>query len=133
MNNILHNNAFPMKPQKPPTHNPIRPTATRTTKQNWTTFTYVGKEASYITNVFRKTELKIAFRTTNTIGTLLSHKNPNPDKFSLSGVYKLSCPDCNKAYVGQTGRRFATRFKGNEKAFRIKSHTLMKKLTPTAP
>ena len=123
IHNILHNNAFPIKPQKPPTRNPTRPTATRTTKQNWARFTYVGKETSYITNLFRKTELKIAFRTTNTTGNLLSHKNPNPDKFSLSGVYKLTCPDCNKAYVGKTGRRFAKRFKEHERAFRNNSHT----------
>jgi len=94
-----------------------------TTKQNRTTFTYVGKETFYITNLFRKTELKIAFRTTNTIGKLLSHKNPNPNKFSLLGVYELTCPDCNKAYVGQTGRHFATRFKEHEKAFQNNSHT----------
>ena len=53
---------------------------------------------------------------------LLCHKNPTPDTFSLSGVYKLTCPDCNKAYVGQTGRRFATRFKEQEKALRKNSH-----------
>jgi hypothetical protein len=67
----------------------------------------VGKETSNITNVFRQADLKIPFRTNNTIGNLLGHKIPTPDKFSLSGVYKLTCPDCNKAYVGQTGRHFS--------------------------
>jgi hypothetical protein len=66
----------------------------------------VGKETAYITNVFRRADLKIAFRTNNTIRNLLMHKNLNPDKFSLSGVYKLTCPDCKKAYVGQTERCF---------------------------
>jgi hypothetical protein len=33
IHSILHNNAFPIKPHKPPTHNPTRPTATRTTKE----------------------------------------------------------------------------------------------------
>ena len=37
----------------------------------WGTFTYVGKEMSYITNVFRRAHLKIVFRTKNTIGNLL--------------------------------------------------------------
>jgi len=123
IHNILHNNAFPIKPHKPSTHKPTRPTAPRTTKQKWTSFTYAGKETSYITNLFRKIELKIAFRTTNTIGNLLSHKNPTPDKFSLPGEYKLTCPHCNKAYVGQTGRRFAARYKEHEKAFRNNCHT----------
>ena len=30
IHNILHNNAFPIKSQKPPTHNPVRPIAPRT-------------------------------------------------------------------------------------------------------
>ena len=74
-------------------------------------------------NIFRKTDVKITFRTKNTIENLLSCKNHTPDKYSLSGVYKLACPDCHKAYIGQTGRRFATRFKENEAAFRNKGHS----------
>jgi len=38
-------------------------------------------------------------------------------------VYKLTCPDCHKAYIGQTGRRFATRFREHEAAFRNNCHT----------
>jgi len=38
-------------------------------------------------------------------------------------MYKLTCPDCNRAYIGQTGRKFATRFKEHEKAFKSHSHT----------
>ena len=123
IHNILYNTSFPIKPQKPPTHNRTRSTATSTTKQNTTSFTYVGKETFYIYNLFRKTELKISFRTANTIGKLLSHKKPNPDYFSLSGICELTCPDCNKAYVGQTRRRFATSFKEHEKAYGNNSHT----------
>jgi len=74
-------------------------------------------ETSYITNLFRRTELKIAFCTTSTIGNLLSHKNPTPDKFSLSGVYKVTCPDCIKTYIEQTVRHFATQYKENETLF----------------
>ena len=86
-------------------------------------FTYVGKETSYITNVFRQTDLKIAFRTNHTIGNLLRHKNLIPDKFSLLGVYKLTSPDCNKAYIGQTVRRFSICYNKHKKAFHKNSHT----------
>jgi len=65
----------------------------------------------------------VALRTKNTIGNLLAHRYPAPDKFSLSVVCKLTCPDCNRAYIGQTGGKFATRFKEHEKAFRSHSHT----------
>jgi hypothetical protein len=51
------------------------------------------------------------------------HKQQIIDKHSQLGVYKLTCPDCGKAYVGQTGRNFATRFKEHKNAFRTASHS----------
>jgi hypothetical protein len=33
-------------------------------------------------------------------------------------AYKLTCPDCNRAYVGQTGRQFSIRYKEHKTAFR---------------
>ena len=38
-------------------------------------------------------------------------KRASNDKFKATGVYKLSCSDCNSFYIGQTGRSFQTRFK----------------------
>jgi hypothetical protein len=54
----------------------------------------------------------------NTIGKLLTPQNPTRDPYSQSGAYKFTCPDCNKAYVGQTGRRFSIRYKEHKTAFR---------------
>jgi hypothetical protein len=54
---------------------------------------------------------------------LLTQKNHAPDIYSLSGVYKLTCPDCHKMYVGQTGRRFSTRHKERRTAFCNNSNT----------
>jgi hypothetical protein len=122
IHNILHNNSFPIKPQKPPTHNPVKQVVPRPT-QNWASFTHVGWETSYITNIFRCTELKISFRTTNTLDNLFTHKHHPQDKFSLSGVYKLICPDYNKTYAGQTVRRFSTRYKEHKTALRNNSKT----------
>jgi hypothetical protein len=64
---------------------------------------YVGKETHHIINIFRHTDIQIAVRNNNTIQHLLTWRKPNPNQFSSSGVYKLTCPECNKAYVGQTG------------------------------
>jgi hypothetical protein len=91
---------------------------TQTRKKKWTIFTCVGKGTSYIINVFRQTDFKTAFHTNNTIRNLLSHTNPAPDKFSLLGVYKLTCPDCNKEYIEQTGRPFTTQYIEHKVAFR---------------
>jgi hypothetical protein len=77
----------------------------------------VGKETHHITNIFRHTNIQKAFRTNNTIQSLLTHRNPNPDKFSSSGAYKLTCPECGKACVGQRGRRFSLRYMEHRRAF----------------
>jgi hypothetical protein len=90
---------------------------TQTSRHKWVTFTYKGEETLYITNAFKHTDLKIAFRTNNTIKNLLRHRNPMPDKFSSSGVYKLTCPDCHKVYAGQTRRRFYTLYDEHKSAF----------------
>jgi len=88
----------------PPSGNPhhllSRQTGTHT--QKWASFTYIGKETTYITNLFKKTDLKIVLRTNNTIQKWLMQKHVTPDKYMRSGIYKLTCPDCNKVYAGQT-------------------------------
>ena len=43
----------------------------------------------------------------------------NKDKLSNSGIYKISCDNCNKVYLGQTGRNFKTRLKEHMRAFRL--------------
>jgi hypothetical protein len=40
----------------------------------WITFTYTGKETTYITNLFKRTNIKIAFRSNNTICSQLTKK-----------------------------------------------------------
>jgi hypothetical protein len=82
-----------------------------TPKTKWVKFTYVGKEKKFITKLFTNTTLKIAFTTQNTIDKLLSKPNSHhPSKFEKCGVYQLTCPDCNKKYIGQIGRPFHMRF-----------------------
>jgi len=82
-----YNNAFLIHHENPPTPK-LSPDITRTqTKitrthfltQKWATFTYVGKETTYITNLFKKTDMKIAFRTNNTIQKLLMHNQQTSD------------------------------------------------------
>ena len=51
------------------------------------------------------TDLKIAYTTNNSLEKLLNkQKEKNPkSKFNNSGVYQLTCPTCQKKYIGQTG------------------------------
>jgi hypothetical protein len=132
IHNILQNNGFPALPHKPYTPKPTQP-IDKKTPQNWATFTYIGKETSFITNIFKKADIKIAFRTRNTIGNLLTPKRQNPDIYAQSGVYKLTCPDCDKAYVGQTERKFSDRYKEHRNAYRNnQSYSFARHLNDTA-
>jgi transposase-like protein len=81
-------------------------------KTKWATLSYVGKESNKITRLFRNTDVKISFTTNNTMQKLLTHKltEKSKDQYNKIGIYQLTCPDCEKKYVGQTGRPFCTRF-----------------------
>ena len=93
------------------------------THQIFATFTYIGKETRFVTKLFKHTNVRIAYRTQNTIGKLLRHHH-NPkydDHFDKSGIYELTCPDCDKKYVGQTDRSFRTRFREHLWDYRYKT------------
>ena len=111
---ILHNNSFPITPQKQIPKNTARQQLTQNFWPKWVTFKYIG---TYITNALKNTDLKIAFLTNNTIENLLWQRIPIPDKFSSSGVYKLTCPGCHKTYIGQTKLRICTGFKEHQAVF----------------
>jgi hypothetical protein len=106
IHNILNNNSFPINPQKSAYQKPKQQLTTQTPTHTWATFTYTRKETTFITNIFTCTKVQIAFHTNTTIQNPLMHKNQKSDKYASSGVYKLTCPDRKKAYVGQTGRSF---------------------------
>jgi hypothetical protein len=104
--NILHNNAFPIHPpiRKPPPDTNKKQTMTTHTQipsQKWATFTYVRKETTFITDLFKKTDIKFVFRTNNNIQKLLMHKQQVTDIQSQSAVYKLTCPDLGRHMWGR--------------------------------
>jgi len=69
----------------------------------WATFTYYGGYIMCITNIFRNSQVQVAYRTTNTTFEILTHlKQSNK---ASSGIYKLTCNTCQGVYIGQTGSR----------------------------
>ena len=92
-------------------------------RNRFATFTYFGKETRYVTKIFKHTNVKIAFKTRNTIERLLRHRQPvhHEDSFGKSGIYKLTCQDCKMIYVGQTGRSFRTRFREHARDFKYRT------------
>jgi hypothetical protein len=64
-----------------------------------------------IAKLFKNSIVKISYTTRNTIARLLTDKfKPNESKFEGSGIYQLTCPDCNMKYIGQTDMRSAQDF-----------------------
>jgi hypothetical protein len=95
-------------------------TDTQEQKTKWATFTYSGKEVRKITKLFRDTQIKIAFRTKNTIQNILKPQ-PHIDKYSRSGIYQIKCLDCPLKYIGQMGRTFNIRYKEHVQAIKKKT------------
>jgi hypothetical protein len=90
------------KLKKPQTKDP--------TDQKWVTFTYFNPEIRKITNIFRNTKLRIAFRLTNTLSRYFTHAKTTKQDIQKSGVCEIICHTCGQKYVGQTSWDLNTRF-----------------------
>ena len=77
-------------------------------KKKWVTFTYHSPIIRKETNLFNSTEIRIAFKATNTIYQQLREKTQNKNP---SGIYEVKCNTCNKKYIGQSGRPITVRHK----------------------
>ena len=78
--------------------------------KKWATFTHYTPKIRTITNLFRDTDIKIAYKTTNTIQQRTKTRQPDTtNDLYKSGVYKMTCKTCNMAYIGQTSRNLTTR------------------------
>jgi hypothetical protein len=75
----------------------------------WAKFTYFGEDIRILTKIFRKSMIKVAYSTSNTVRNCCKVRTYN-DKYSTCGVYELKCLTCDQVYVGQTGRNFRTRY-----------------------
>jgi len=62
-----------------------------------------------IEKTLRKFGYKTAYKNSNKIEQKI--KNGKNNKDNETGIYKITCDDCPKFYIGQTGRSFQTRFK----------------------
>jgi len=77
----------------------------------WTTFTYHSPKIRKITNLFKNTNIGIAFKTTTTLHQFMRPKKQThiPDH-EKSGVYGIKCNTCHITYVGQTSRNLKSRY-----------------------
>ncbi|CAH2094625.1 unnamed protein product [Euphydryas editha] len=79
--------------------------------------TYFGTVSERIAKTLKAHDLHVAFRTNNTLKNICNGKDKVNNK-QKSGIYKLECSDCKATYIGQTGRKFETRYKEHIAAVR---------------
>jgi len=81
-------------------------------KKIWTTITFHSPKIRKITNLLKNTNIDIAFKTTTTLHHLIKPIAPTRlQEHEKSGIYKIKCNTCHKAYVGQTSRNLKSRFR----------------------
>ena len=118
-NNFPDNIIFNLRQQIQQKINRTSPPTGPKSNTKWTTFTYVSPQIRKITNIFRNTKVKIAFKCNNKIGQLMKPKtNNNTPYYNRSGIYKLTCNTCKLAYVGQTSRSLKLRFQEHTRYIR---------------
>ena len=82
------------------------------TRKIWTTFTYYSPKIRKITNLFKNTNIGIAFRAQTINKQLMQTISQNQiSDYEKSGIYEIRCNTCHKAYVGQTSRDLKARFR----------------------
>ena len=75
------------------------------------TFTYHSPQIRKVTNLFRNTNICIAFKATATLQQLIRPTTQNQkSECEKSGIYKITCKACHKSYVRQTSRNLKLRF-----------------------
>jgi len=77
----------------------------------WATFAYYSSKVRKITNLFKHTDIKGAFKNNNTISQILRPKATNNSPiYNKCGIHKLTCKTCQHVYMRQTSRNLKQRY-----------------------
>lgn len=93
---------------------------------------YNSKFNRAIRKTFKNSKLNVSYRTKNNALEVINKRTKKDNnqvvtsKYENSGIYKIKCSDCEKYYIGQTGRSFSCRYKEHVQAFKSKNVTSMK-------
>lgn len=81
---------------------------------------YVKGTSDKIRRVLGKSGIRVAFRTDNTIRSRLTKVKPRLEEQQQKGViYKIPCRNSNQVYIGETGRKLATRLQEHKRNCRL--------------
>lgn len=79
---------------------------------------YLGKLTEKISRKIINKQVKVAYKPITNLSKLIFNNKDKTDELNKSGIYKLSCEQCNSVYIGQTGRNFNIRYKEHIRSFK---------------
>lgn len=98
----------------------IYPNIKEVNNKKYVSLTYYGRISENIANILSHHDLTVSFKSQSKLSHLIYNAKDKTEPLKKSGVYKLTCPECNAFYIGQTGRSFEIRYKEHFRAFRLK-------------
>lgn len=60
--------------------------------------------------IFKKQDIELVFNNEGKLKNLLGSTKDKTQDIKKSGIYKITCNNCNDVYIGQTSRNIITRF-----------------------
>ena len=76
------------------------------------TLPYIAGVTEKVQRIFRKHNIGSAVKPQTSLRNILVHAKDKQDNEDKAGVvYEIPCQNCDKTYIGETGRRFGTRKK----------------------
>lgn len=102
------------------------------TKLNIGSFPHIQGLSNDISRIFKKHNIHIIHNIYNTLSTVLpKFKDHIPTEHQSNIIYMIPCRDCEKCYIGQTGRQLHTRIKEHKKNILLpqQNHTALTKHT----
>jgi hypothetical protein len=84
----------------------------KSTKRAQVVLPYVEKVSETVARVLRKHNVSVTMRPVKTLKRILVHPKDKQEKEETTEcVYRIPCGNCDKTYVGETGRKFGVRLK----------------------
>lgn len=84
------------------------------------TIPYIQGLSERLKNSFKKYNINVYFKSTNTLENYLFKKKDTDSIEDISNViYQINCKCCNKIYIGETGRRLKSRIAEHKRDCRI--------------
>ena len=88
----------------------------REEKNKWLRLPYLGAPTERLASELHRFGYKVGFYPLSTLGQLSQLKDPT-EKMKKSGIYRISCGECDSFYIGQTGRKLQKRLQEHRTAF----------------